>query len=621
MTTFFLLALGLQLLFLHTEAKAQPFVLETIKADLVGCVKYDHEKPGYVFEDLDALKAAFYPAGEYNKICRKEAGRIDFAKYSLLGVDIRNAQCHEFLLEHKVIKDDAAMLYRFRITHPHHYSPCAGITTHGLWVLVPKLPSGYRATFEISERMTPEEEEYGKEVRVFNIDGMASSPARCLRIDNRVYNEESLKTLLSFDECRKISAADKVDLKNQTLIGWQARGDCRMLVETCLYRDDKKKLFTFLIKNRWGGCRAAGWHEGLLTIPKIPADYNVNFVEYQMSLNSESFSDDFDKHRAWSADGQELSPRPNISFASPEESTPPAAPTASGRVAAAPADGVVGAPTPRPDETEVKILRNADSRFYPCRGDIGGVYTEAEYQALLANKECAGPRQLKADLKKESVIGFSASGDCHVSARAKVFRNDTAKTYTIRVNKIYGGCRAYGQYRGWIMIGKMLTGYQVKWEHTKTDESGVTEREDPASYLHPQTQETTEIELDGCIQLYRQNQFVIKDNDSFLKAIRGDADNDRCVKKLKGKIDFSKYSLVGIDINSGYCGLPIGLTHKAVRDDAKKTVTMQISYIAPQGTCRAMSSYDLWVTVPKIPDGYEVKFETGPIPGTDRHDQ
>ncbi len=126
---------------------------------------------------------------------------------------------------------------------------------------------------------------------------------------------------MSFDQCRKIFDADKVDLKNQTLIGWQARGDCQMLVETGLYRDDKKKLFTFLIKNRWGGCRAAGWREGMFAIPKIPDDYSVQFVEYQMNLRSESFSDDFDKHRTWSAGGQELSPRPNISFASPEKVT------------------------------------------------------------------------------------------------------------------------------------------------------------------------------------------------------------------------------------------------------------------------------------------------------------
>jgi hypothetical protein len=607
LTAFFLLALGLPLLLLSaasTAATAQP-VLETVKVNLAGCVNSDHEKPGFVFDDHEALKAAFYRSDEYNKVCRKEAGRIDFAKYTLLGVDIRNAQCHEFLLEHKVVKDDAAQLYRFQITHPHHYSPCAGITTHGLWILVPKLPPGYRATFEISERMTPEEEEYGQEVRIFSAGGMALFPNSCLNIDNRVYNEESLKTLLSFDQCRKMFSDGKVDLKEETLIGWQAGGDCNMLVETSLHRDDRKKLFTLLIKNRWGGCRAGGWRHGMFTIPKIPDDYNVKFVVYLMDdFQTENFRDDFDKHRVWSAGGQELSPRPNISFASPE--TPGGNATVMERVLLS-------------TETEVPILRNAGSRFYRCRGDTGGVYTEAEYQALLANKECTGPQELKADLKKETVIGFSAGGDCHVSARAKVFRNDSAKTYTIRVNKIYGGCRASGQYRGWIVIGKMLTGYQVKWEHTTTDENGVTEVEDRASY--PQTLETTEIELDGCIQMYRQHSYVIKDNDAFLKAIRADAGNDRCVKNLKGKIDFSKYSLVGIDINSGYCGLPIGLTHKAVRDDAKKLVTLEIGYIDPQVTCRAMSSYHLWITVPKIPEGYEVKFQTVPIPRTGRDDQ
>src|ERR1044072_8140091 len=305
LTTFFLLALGLQLLLLGTKAAAQT-ELETTKVKLLGCIKYDHEKAGYVFDDQETLEAAFYRTDEHRKFCRQEAGRIDFAKYSVIGLDIRNAQCHEFPLEHKVVKDDLAKLYRLQITHPHYDMPCAGLTVHGLWVLVPKLPPGYRATFEISEKMTLEEEEYGRQVHTFYVDGMGASPASCLQIDNRVYNEESLKNLLGFEQCRKIFDSRKVDLKNETLIGWQAGGDCQMIVETNLYRDDQKKLFTFLIKNRGGGCRAGGWREGLLTTPKIPDDYNLQFIEYQMNLRSESFSDDFDKHRLWSACGQEI---------------------------------------------------------------------------------------------------------------------------------------------------------------------------------------------------------------------------------------------------------------------------------------------------------------------------
>ena len=30
--------------------------------------------------------------------------------------------------------------------------------------------------------------------------------------------------------------------------------------------------------------------------------------------------------------------------------------------------------------------------------------------------------------------------------------------------------------------------------------------------------------------------------------------------------------------------------------------------LQPYGQCRALSSYDLWVTVPSLPEGYEVEF-------------
>ena len=89
-----------------------------------------------------------------------------------------------------------------------------------------------------------------------------------------------------------------------------------------------------------------------------------------------------------------------------------------------------------------------------------------------------------------------------------------------------------------------------------------------------------------------------------------DASRERCVKDLEKSIDFKRFTLLGVNINSGYCRVPVGLDYKTVRDDDKKLYTLQVSYIDPQGSvCRAMSSYDLWVLVPKMPEGYEAKFE------------
>jgi hypothetical protein len=124
-----------------------------------------------------------------------------------------------------------------------------------------------------------------------------------------------------------------------------------------------------------------------------------------------------------------------------------------------------------------------------------------------------------------------------------------------------------------------------------------------------QTLETLPFEMKGCIQTIYEKQFVIRDNDAFLKAIRNDASREQCVKDLE-KINFSKHTLLGIEINSGHCGTPPGLEHKAVKDETKKQYVVEISWLDPKGSgCRALSQYDLWLLVPKLPEGFEVKFE------------
>lgn len=121
--------------------------------------------------------------------------------------------------------------------------------------------------------------------------------------------------------------------------------------------------------------------------------------------------------------------------------------------------------------------------------------------------------------------------------------------------------------------------------------------------------ETRRIDLKGCIQISRGQQLVIKDNETYLKTIRGDASLDWCLKNLE-KIDFGKHALVGIEINSGYCRIPLGLRYQAYKDADKKQYLLSISYIDPRGAvCRALSQYDLWLLVPKLPAGYEVKFD------------
>lgn len=128
---------------------------------------------------------------------------------------------------------------------------------------------------------------------------------------------------------------------------------------------------------------------------------------------------------------------------------------------------------------------------------------------------------------------------------------------------------------------------------------------DPASAQELKTQP---IDLKRCVQTYLDDSLVIKDQASFLKSIRSDASRDWCLKNLE-KIDFEKHTLVGIELNTGYCRVPPLLPVRAIKAEADKQYVIKIRYIEPREPCRALSRYDLWLLVPKLPENYTVEFD------------
>ncbi|HEY8563279.1 MAG TPA: hypothetical protein VIL74_23075 [Pyrinomonadaceae bacterium] len=123
-------------------------------------------------------------------------------------------------------------------------------------------------------------------------------------------------------------------------------------------------------------------------------------------------------------------------------------------------------------------------------------------------------------------------------------------------------------------------------------------------------------DLKGCIQTHFDKSFVIKDQKSFLKAVRDDMSRERCLQNLE-KIDFEKHALVGIELNTGYCRVPPLDPIQVVKNESEKQFVVKISYVEPREPCRALSQYDLWLLVPKLPADYTVKFEVKgkPFPG------
>lgn len=260
----------------------------------------------------------------------------------------------------------------------------------------------------------------------------------------------------------------------------------------------------------------------------------------------------------------------------------------------------------------VPVLQKLGAIYPPCNAETA-VYTEEKFNKMLAdNKECAYlSSRLKPDFKTQTLIGIHLGGGCFISGAVKVFRSDKEKLYTVRIKNIWRGCRAGGLFQGWLLIEKIPADYRIRFYHNHVEAPRVDLEDDDELFdLRPvQTLETREINLNGCVQMFRSDRIVIRDKESFLKAIRNDASRERCVKDLEKSIDFGRFTLLGIDINSGYCRVPIGLGHNVIMDEAQKLYTLQVSYLAPQGVCRHMSSYDLWVLVPKMPEGYEATFE------------
>jgi hypothetical protein len=258
---------------------------------------------------------------------------------------------------------------------------------------------------------------------------------------------------------------------------------------------------------------------------------------------------------------------------------------------------------------EVRIYQETHSRLWRCYHPEKDVYDEQKFNDLVQNQECSQLKELKIDFTKQSLIGFRVHGDCFVHGTAKVFRQEETKTYQVRVRKIWGGCRAAGAYTGWLVIDKIPADHKVEFSETRVDglRNGF-EVNDLETEKQSEVLSSRQIDLKGCVQMYPTYQLVIKDETNYLNSIRHDASHEKCLKDVE-KVDFEKNSLLGLEINSGYCRRPAGLEFQVLKDETAKQYLFNIGYTDPKGSvCRALSQYELWVLVPKIPDGFEVKF-------------
>lgn len=260
-------------------------------------------------------------------------------------------------------------------------------------------------------------------------------------------------------------------------------------------------------------------------------------------------------------------------------------------------------------------FNNADG----CRLREGGIYDAEKLRSLREVSKCAETiDSLNLDLTKHTLIGWSAHSDCHMRAIAKVFRSEAEKKYLVVINNIYGGCRAGGSRSGWIVIDKIPADYTFNIKEVRVDRIHGINADGaefyfpkPKSDIKPVLIESREIDVQGCLPLDRQSQWILI-KDEFLQTALENKTREckQLFKKLA--IDFDKYTLAGYNVNTGDCYRPADLGQKVFDDAGEKRYVMEISYTDRHGACHVPRWHAVWVLVPKLPEGYGFTFEVKP---------
>jgi hypothetical protein len=123
------------------------------------------------------------------------------------------------------------------------------------------------------------------------------------------------------------------------------------------------------------------------------------------------------------------------------------------------------------------------------------------------------------------------------------------------------------------------------------------------------TLKTELFDMNSCVSIYFDQMTPVATSEEEMdQYIKETGNSEHCIELLKD-FDFDSYSLAGINLNSGSCRVPLNLNCTTVRLDGEKEYVVHVAFDVPIEPCCARSSYDLWVKVPALPDGYRIQFE------------
>jgi hypothetical protein len=114
-------------------------------------------------------------------------------------------------------------------------------------------------------------------------------------------------------------------------------------------------------------------------------------------------------------------------------------------------------------EVEVTIHQKLERKGRLRALESGGVIDEKRFKEIRAMEKSGFLDRLAVDFTTQTLVVVGVSGDCFVRLSARITRDDEARKYLCRVQKIYGGCRAAGSFESWLVIEKLRPEYAIEF--------------------------------------------------------------------------------------------------------------------------------------------------------------
>ncbi|REJ75327.1 MAG: hypothetical protein DWQ47_07530 [Acidobacteria bacterium] len=176
-----------------------------------------------------------------------------------------------------------------------------------------------------------------------------------------------------------------------------------------------------------------------------------------------------------------------------------------------------------------KRLYNENSIF--CSPSKNALVTKVQLEVLFSSERCENESSPEVEFDKQSLLSYRVGGDCMMKVAIDIQAVRSERKYLVFIENTWGGCRAGGVRRGWIVTEKIPDGYSVEFRELKIDDPENTldalrprlRKTEPDRRYFTREIQAKQIELHNCVSAAEGDPVVIRDRESLDDAIRKDA--------------------------------------------------------------------------------------------------